>query len=389
MKLHALILILTGISIAHNQAATRDFPVCALDPQTHEVTGNYNAIQVQAYTPSCQFNIGAPQDSEGLYVVPIGNNRGGHESRVRYFAAGTSARSIEMSLQDATDNSLSHGGRGRQEVANCFVSAQAFYELPAEEREFRQLASDYYRSCTRTSGREITYTFSLKLEDSTSTPTFQDWDSIVMQLHALNDKDHFCMPHHGTPAMTCNQHNGRLGRVGRNPQSYTRLRDAGAVFEKDLQPPVSFRLKGGHFMIVVSSSLVDANGTPTTFSPAQNCSQNVTRAMLGIEKTCHATGKTTAVLYRAALGQPPLPLNTFIHFRVSVKWPDMRDASYRLKVETLDPLTAQPTLLVDNTTVRFGSHDELYPYFKAGVYRLNSNATPMKVTLQNLSISVP
>lgn len=71
------------------------------------------------------------------------------------------------------------------------------------------------------------------------------------------------------------------------------------------------------------------------------------------------------------------------------KWPDIRDASHRLKVETLDPFTAQPTLLVDNTTVRFGSYDDLYPYFKAGVYRLNSNATPMKVTLQNLSISAP
>ena len=294
-----------------------------------------------------------------------------------------------MSLQDATENSLSNGRRGRQEVANCFISAHAFYNLPAEEREFRQMANDYYRSCIRTSGREITYTFSLKLEDSTSTPTFQNWDSIVMQLHALNDKDHYCMPRHGTPATTCNQHNGTLGRAERNPQSYTRLRDAGAVFEKDLQPPVSFRLKGGHFMIVVNSSLVDANGTPTTFSPAQKCNQNLTSAMLGIEKTCLPIGKTTAVLYRAALGQPPLPLNAFIHFRVSIKWPDMRDTSYRLKVETLDPFTAQPTLLVDNTTVRFGSYDDLYPYFKAGVYRLNSNATPMKVTLQNLSISAP
>lgn len=385
MKFPALFLALFYLTPSH----AVEFPSCQINEATREVTGNYNAVQAQAYEPSCQFNLAAPGQSAPVLVVPIGNNKGGLASRIRY-SSTASGNSIEMRLEGATDNTLSEGQRGRQEVASCFISTGDFLELPESEQQFRRMASDYYRDCTQRSGREVVYEFSLKLHDNLSEPTFQDWDSIVMQLHALNDKDIFCIPNPETPADQCNQHNGTLGRVERTPQAYEQQLQAGAIFEKDLQPPVSFRLKDGNFMIVITSSLVDANGAWSSFSPGKNCSLNLAKATVGQLKSCPETKKTIALLYRAPLGEAPLPLNEFIRFRVSVKWPATASFNYRLKVETIDPYTGQTTTLVDNdNALPFSSHDDLYPYFKAGVYRLNGNATPMTVTLKNLSITSP
>lgn len=359
-----------------------EFPECRVDG-VGDLSGNYSAIQQQAYDASCILNVAGPQQP-AVNVVPIGRS-GGLKASANYTASSEDGGTVRMQLNGDEDNTLSDGLRGRQEVAACFVSKDEFLGLSEQEQSFRRIAHDFYRSCSQATNRSVIYEFGLILRDENK-DQFADWDSIVVQLHAVNDKGHYCIPGNSDQKSTCNRSSGVLGWVNRLAADYQERLGAGAVFETDLQPPISFRVKGGDFYIVLAGSLFDENGTPSSFSPGKSCSVNLDRAKVWQVKTCADTGKTSVVAYKAALGTDLLPLNKVINFKMSVTWPVMYDPHYHLRVAVVDEETRQLTMLVDNESVPFGSYDAVFPYFKAGVYRQNGNITPQVVILKGLRI---
>lgn len=368
------------ISLLNYAYAAPEIATCTIDAQGG-MKGSYNAIQGQAYNPSCIL-----KTASGLYVVPIGNNAGSIP-RVTLLAQGGQATlnkfdSIELQLFGAEDNTL--GKRGRQEIASCFITEEEFKKLPEGEQQFRRKSSDFYHGCQQQGRRTDSYDFYIKF-NSTPQANYKNWDMIFAQMHAQNDKNRYCIPGTGIASDICNQNNGRVATIERTVAAYDQALRAGGIFEADLQPPISFRLKDGYFSIVLFSSLVDAAGNKTRFSPGKNCSQNVNKAEVGKVKKCSETGATTTVAWRQALDET-MPANEYIYFRINVTWPDFNDnLPARLNISYQNPVTGQMKELVnDNGTIPFGAYDDAFPYFKAGVYRQNGNIIPTAVELYNL-----
>lgn len=360
--------------------AAVEVPTCSIDGDGN-LTGSYNAIQQQAYSSSCEILFKSSTTSK---VVPIGNNGGGTTSRIQLLPSPDSEGAINrivMKLFGAEDNTLANGKRGRQEVASCYITEAEFNALPQEEQAFRRKSNDFYRGCAHSTEREVTYDFYLKLNDP-SEENYAHWDSIIMQLHALNDKDLYCLPNDGVSADICNSNNGTIDAVARTVDSYNAKQNEGAVFEKNVQPPLSFRIKEGYFSIVATSGLTDAEGASSTFTPTKTCSLKVNSATVGKTKVCKETGKTTTVLYRNEI-KNILPPNTYTAFRISVIWPSMEDNRKLLKIAYMNPSSGFWEVLADTskTSVPFGTYDSAYPYFKAGVYRQGGNSIPTTVEL--------
>lgn len=344
--------------------------------QNVQLLGNYSSIQNHPYQQNCVIRT----DSNRLapQLVPIGKSSLDGVSRITL----NGDNSILLRLGGASDNALAGGKRGRQEVSNCFLLDQEFNTLPMEEQAFRFLASDVPRNCSQASGRYVGYSYDLRLDDTPTTPA-STWDAIVMQLHALDDKDRYCMPYKSTDRDTCNQHNGVLGKSARNPAAYTALVNNGAVFEGNNQPPLSFRVKEGYFSIVATSNLKDPTGRITPFSAKQPCNVRVNDAAIEQVHQCADTGKTITVLYREKLEKVLTP-NRYTRFRVQVKWPTEADPTSTVRVETLDTDNKVINVLVDDSTTAIGAINDQFPYFKAGIYRQNSNAIATTVRLANL-----
>lgn len=378
-------IIILSLTISPYALAEKDIASCKIDSKGR-LTGNYNAIQAQAYENSCILQA-LNDTSQKLFVVPIGNSSGS-KSRVilknEKDSNENAFTSIELKLFDKKDNTL--GTRGRQEIATCFISKTQFDYLPEKEKNFRAATSDFYQGCSQKSNRTEAYEFEMKF-NSDEKNNYKKWDVIVAQLHAQSDKTRYCIPYEDTtPKEICNQDNGRVATIERTVDAYNKAIAEGGVFEANLQPPVSFRLKDGYFSIVLFSALDDKNGDKTRFSPAKNCSINVNKAVVGKTKKCQETGKTTTVVFRAPLGQD-FPANQFIPFKIEVTWPSYKgynDSS--LKVSYKNPKTGANEELVNilGDNINFGTYDDSYPYFKAGVYRQNNNIVPTSVEVKNL-----
>lgn len=373
------------ILTSFNAFSAAEVPTCTTD-STGNIVGNYNAIQQQAYNSSCEIQFAAVPNNK---VVPVGNNGGGTTSRIKiapYPAPEGLTTNITMKLNGPEDNTLSNGKRGREEVASCYITDSEFNALSADEQAFRRVSNDFYRGCAQATGRAATFSFYLRFDDTSANP-YQTWDSIVMQLHAQNDKDRYCIPGEGIPQNICNANNGTVNTVTRSAEAYNAVLAQNGVFEKDIQPPLSFRIKDGYLAIVATSGLTDANNNPTEFTPSKTCSIDVINAVVGKPKYCPDTGKTSTVVYRSQL-DPKFPSNTYIHFNVSVIWPKQESNDQRLKVEYTHPTDGTNETLVDTNTTpfTFGTYDNAYPYFKAGVYRQNSNGIPTTVRLLHFRI---
>ncbi|WP_454762823.1 hypothetical protein [Cupriavidus campinensis] len=337
--------------------------------------GNYNAVQEQVYG-GCVIRF-LPYGT-GVRVVPIGNNGGNRTSR--FTSIGPA--SIRLQLFGAADNTLAGGKRGRQEVSNCFLTSTEFSKLPAQEQAFREEARDIYRDCAQKSPRHVDLGFTLRFNDTPDAP-YTRWDAIVAQFHAVDDKDLYCKPYSTRDAATCNQNSGEIGRSARNVQAYRALIQAGARFEGSVQPPLSFRFKDGYFSIVATSSLTDSHNQPTRYSAAAGCNVRVNTARVGETKRCADTGKTVTVLYREKLGEGVIRPNEPINFRVLLKWPTLEDTSSYVVIFA-SPTSRAPQYVVADLSTPLGSYNDQFPYFKAGVYRQNGNATPVSVDLVDL-----
>lgn len=362
-----------SLLIGSSHAAT-EIASCTVD-SNGKMKGTYNAIQGQAYQPSCI--ISAPK---GLTVVPIGNSSG-TVPRIKLESVNNVSL-IGLQLFGAKDNTL--GKRGRQEIASCFITEDKFKKLPTEEQQFRRKSSDFYHGCQQQGKRTELYDFYIKF-NSTAQADYKKWDMIFAQLHAQNDKDRYCIPNAGIASDICNQHNGKVATVNRTVAEYDKALRAGGVFEADLQPPISFRLKDGYFTINLFSSLVDATGRKTMYSPGKNCSLNVNNAKVGRIRKCADTGATTTVAYRQALDET-MPANKYIFFRIEVTWPSFHDnQASKLKVSYMNLQTNKLQELVNiKGTIPFGIYDDAFPYFKAGVYRQNGNTVPTSVDIYSL-----
>jgi len=351
---------------------------CRIDIE-RRMFGNYNAVQEQVYGP-CVMRP-TPQTG-GLRVVPIGNNGANKTSRITFLDQG-----IRLQLFGITDNTLAGGKRGRQEVSTCFLTPAEFDKLPAQEQAFREEARDIYRDCAQKSPRYVDLGFTLRFNNTPDAP-YTKWDAIVAQFHAVDDKDLYCKPYSTGHANTCNRNSGEIGRSPRNVQAYQALIREGARFEGSVQPPLSFRFKDGYFSIVATSSLTDSHNQPTRYSAAAGCNVRVNDARVGETKRCGDTGKTVTVLYREKLGEGVIRPNEPISFRVMLKWPTLEDASSYVVVFA-SPTSGVPRYIVADLSAPLGSHNDQFPYFKAGVYRQNGNETPVSVDLINLTNMTP
>jgi hypothetical protein len=367
------IIIVISLLISGYTYAAPEIATCHITDA--ELFGTYNAIQEQAYAENCILSFSSPNS---LKVVPIGNNGNGESSRITLTPAidtqGNDA--VAMKLNGTEDDTLAGGTKSREEIATCFITQEEFNALSEDEKSFRRVAGDFYRGCAQSHGREVAYDFYLDIIDSTEHP-YTQLDSIIVQLHAMNDKQRYCIPNSGTPKETCDQSTGTLGSVERNAAAYNDKLAEGAVFETSIQPPLSFRLKDGFFSIVATSSLKDPTGNIIDFSPSKICSININNVNIGEVKACNETGKTSTVLYREKLGNGVIAANEYMHFRISIKWPSKEDNDKLIKIEYLpkaDPMAS--VILVDDSDTPFGTFDDEYPYFKAGVYRQNANAIP-------------
>ncbi len=103
---------------------------------------------------------------------------------------------------------------------------------------------------------------------------------------------------------------------------------------------------------------------------------------VGETKRCDS-GKTVTVLYREKLGEGVIRANVPMEFRVRVKWPTLRDTSSSLTVMATPP-GGRSVDLVRDSIAPLGSHNDQFPYFKAGVYRQNGNTTPVSVDVVDL-----
>ncbi len=209
--------------------AAPEIPSCSIN-EGGNLTGTYNAIQQQAYDSSCEIQHGIPPNNK---VVPIGNNGEGVTSRIKIVQmpnTGGLAGDISLKLNGPEDNTLSGGVRGREEVASCYITESEFSALTSEEQEFRRVSSDFYRGCSQATGKSAVFDFFLMFEDVNN--TYTTWDSIVMQLHAQNDKDKYCIPSVGISADICNIHNGTVGTVERTAEAYNTKLSDNAIFEK-------------------------------------------------------------------------------------------------------------------------------------------------------------
>jgi hypothetical protein len=191
------------------------------------------------------------------------------------------------------------------------------------------------------------------------------------------------MPRNPADAARCDKHTGVIGQSPRNAQAYNALLNNGAVFEQGVQPALSFRLKAGYFSIVATSSLRDSKNEITRFRTQQPCVGPVNELQVNQVKHCADSGKTLTVLYRERMVNI-LPVHQYRRFRVQVKWPTEADLASSVRVELLDTNNKVLKVLVQNDTVPISSIDDQFPYFKAGIYRLNHNAVPTNVRIANL-----
>lgn len=336
--------------------------------------GNYNAVQEQVYHRNC-VRYFRPGTRWEVQVVPIGNNGKGKASRYSFH------QGLRLQLFGAQDNTLANGKRGRQEVSNCFLTPAEFGKLSPQEQAFREAAHDIFRDCAQKSPRQIDLAFTLRFNDSPGAP-YTNWDAIVAQFHAVDDKDLYCKPYSTRDANSCNRNSGEIGRSPRNAQAYNDLIKQGARFEGSVQPPLSFRFKDGYFSLVATSSLTDAHNQPTQYSDATGCNVRVNTVRVGETRRCD-NGKTVTVLYREKLGEGVIRANVPMEFRVRVKWPTLQDPTSSLTVMATPP-GGRPVELVRDSIVPLGSHNDQFPYFKAGVYRQNGNTTPVSVDVVDL-----
>jgi len=278
----------------------------------------------------------------------------------------------EMYLRGAEDNTLAKGKRGRAELSDCFAIFQTFSGLTAEEQAFRRVARDVDNFCRRSLDVEprVAYQFSIELVDTPEGPVSQ-WDAIVTQWHNHPDR---------------NLYKTKKGDIqylkDRTAADYANVLRKGGVFEAGIQPPLSFRIRDNYFYILATSHL-------SIFSPTgQNCHLNLQTAPIGITKSCPisdpsgSTPKTISLLHRSKIGEF-LKVNEVANFEVRVHWSTI----YNRKANLTILLNGKP--LVSNWNGYMGTDDQNFPYFKAGVYRLNGNAVPTRVRLHGPVIETP
>lgn len=345
------------------------------------IVGSYNATQTQDYDPSCVFHFRKP--THGLSVALIGNNHQGKAARTAVLPGPGEVDVIDMLLQDASDNTLADGRRGRQEVTACFLTSDQFKALSAQEQAFRRAANDIYKGCAPQGREAMFYNFTLSFAGGNP----ERMDAIVMQMHSVNDKDKYCVPNRAQDRDICTETIGKVTTLSpRTEQNYLQTKKAieplGGTFESGGHPPLSFRVKDGMFSIVATSSM-------TEFTPAKSCVQAVNTAEVGKTKTCADTGKTTTVLFRRKMTEDFMPAQGELSFAVFVEWSRRQVNAGKVEVTPgqvivyYQPPGQAKMRLVDQRLI-IGTGDAEPPYFKAGVYRQNGNAEPTLVRLKDL-----
>lgn len=204
-----------------------------------------------------------------------------------------------------------------------------------------------------------------------------------MQLHVMNDKHLYCdRSRHGDKDL-CDA-NDPLGLVapGVSAGALASMAAQGLRREAGLSPPISFRIAGGRFMILGADATQDRYGQKTVFGTARPCARKLADLAVGATWTCLDSGKRLSKWYEERLGSGLIAAHQDLRFRVYVRWPTVGDDRRRLRVELWRGDRHQ--VLVDDSRLPFGSLDNQFPFFKAGIYRQNGNAVPMSVVVKQV-----
>jgi len=363
LKFFFSLFLISLISAVGNSFAATSTAVCQVDSETGSLTGNFGSPTRTDYDLSCIFTLGKSNKpgQKSIPIVPVGNSKTNFGPRVVLKPATGSADSenVTVQLYGADDNTLSRG-RGRIEVSDCFISNADFHRLSPQEQQFRIRAHAVYEGCRGELGRQQDRGFEFRLRVYNESPN-DNWDAIIAQWHNIPQSDLYKL-------------DGQVHTLTeRTVAAYEEKIKAGADFEEGIQPPLSFKIKEGKFLIIANSSLQQ-------FSPKGGNCHVGNNAEVGITKEC-GQGKTATLLYRSAVSEVFTPGKS-TNFSVETHWPASAGEAGKVKVVATNN---NVTKTLVNWSGRIGTLDAgIYPYFKAGIYRHNMNGTHTKVRIVDL-----